>query len=233
MKTSMKTAAAVALSLTASQALAFETEIQQVGMLYLNIPLNTQSVPKMDKSVMGLRFGQTRISTDRAGSLFTYFRTRPALFDIQFGMVRDLHSADDLRFGLLDLKLTGISSVEKTYINGAAVVGGIVATKVLAGAAAVGGIAAAAAASGGGDKSDDDASGNSSSSKNDDKDEDVAEHENEHQQEHENETENEAENEHENEHEEEHENEHENEAENEHEDEHEDEHEVEGPEGLS
>ena len=127
MKTSMKTAAAVALSLTASQALAFDTEIQQVGMLYLNIPLNTQSVPEMDKSVMGLRFGQTRISTDRAGSLFTYFRTRPALFDIQFGMVRDLHSADDLRFGLLDLKLTGISSVEKTYINGAAVVGGIVA----------------------------------------------------------------------------------------------------------
>jgi hypothetical protein len=224
MKTSMKTAAAVALSLTASQALAFETEIQQVGMLYLNIPLNTQSVPKMDKSVMGLRFGQTRISTDRAGSLFTYFRTRPALFDIQFGMVRDLHSADDLRFGLLDLKLTGISSVEKTYINGAAVVGGIVATKVLAGAAAVGGIAAAAAASGG-DKSDDDASGNSSSSKNDDRDDDVAEHENEHEQEHENE----AQNEHENEHEEEHENEHENEAENEHEDEHE----VEGPEGLS
>ncbi|MEN8711118.1 MAG: hypothetical protein ABF326_02855 [Arenicellales bacterium] len=224
MKTSMKTAAAVALSLTASQALAFDTEIQQVGMLYLNIPLNTQSVPEMDKSVMGLRFGQTRISTDRAGSLFTYFRTRPALFDIQFGMVRDLHSADDLRFGLLDLKLTGISSVEKTYINGAAVVGGIVATKVLAGAAAVGGIAAAAAASGG-DKSDDDASGNSSSSKNDDRDDDVAEHENEHEQEHENE----AQNEHENEHEEEHENEHENEAENEHEDEHE----VEGPEGLS
>ena len=204
MKTSMKTAAAVALSLTASQALAFDTEIQQVGMLYLNIPLNTQSVPEMDKSVMGLRFGQTRISTDRAGSLFTYFRTRPALFDIQFGMVRDLHSADDLRFGLLDLKLTGISSVEKTYINGAAVVGGIVATKVLAGAAAVGGIAAAAAASGG-DKSDDDASGNSSSSKNDDRDDDVAEHENEHEQEHENEAENE----------------------------HEDEHEVEGPEGLS
>lgn len=230
MKTSMKTAAAVALSLTASQALAFDTEIQQVGMLYLNIPLNTQSVPEMDKSVMGLRFGQTRISTDRAGSLFTYFRTRPALFDIQFGMVRDLHSADDLRFGLLDLKLTGISSVEKTYINGAAVVGGIVATKVLAGAAAVGGIAAAAAASGG-DKSDDDASGNSSSSKNDDRDDDVAEHENEHEQEHENEAENEHENEyeHENKHEEEHENEHENEAENEHEDEHE----VEGPEGLS
>lgn len=231
MKTSMKTAAAVALSLTASQALAFDTEIQQVGMLYLNIPLNTQSVPKMDKSVMGLRFGQTRISTDRAGSLFSYFRTRPALLDIQFGMVRDLHSAEDLHFGLLDLKLTGISSVEKTYINGAAVVGGIVATKVLAGAAAVGGIAAAAAASGGGDKSDDDASGNSSSSKNDDKDNDVAEHENEHEheQEHENEAENEAENKHENEHEEEHENEHENEAENEHEDEHE----VEGPEGLS
>ena len=232
MKTSMKTAAAVALSLTASQALAFDTEIQQVGMLYLNIPLNTQSVPEMDKSVMGLRFGQTRISTDRAGSLFTYFRTRPALFDIQFGMVRDLHSANDLRFGLLDLKLTGISSVEKTYINGAAVVGGIVATKVLAGAAAVGGIAAAAAASGG-DKSDDDASGNSSSSKNDDRDDDVAEHENEHEQEHENEAENEHENEYEHEHENKHEEEHENEHENEAENEHEDEHEVEGPEGLS
>ena len=232
MKTSMKTAAAVALSLTASQALAFDTEIQQVGMLYLNIPLNTQSVPEMDKSVMGLRFGQTRISTDRAGSLFTYFRTRPALFDIQFGMVRDLHSAEDLHFGLLDLKLTGISSVEKTYINGAAVVGGIVATKVLAGAAAVGGIAAAAAASGG-DKSDDDASGNSSSSKNDDRDDDVAEHENEHEQEHENEAENEHENEYEHEHENKHEEEHENEHENEAENEHEDEHEVEGPEGLS
>mgnify|MGYP001815876277 CR=1 FL=1 len=97
MKTSMKTAAAIALTLTASQALAFDTEIQQVGMLYLNIPLNTQSVPKMDKSVMGLRFGQTRISTDNAGSLFTYFRKRPALFDVQFGMVADPVSYTHLR----------------------------------------------------------------------------------------------------------------------------------------
>jgi hypothetical protein len=211
MTTSLKTAAAVALLLTAGQALALETEIQRVGMLYLNIPLSTQSVPKMDKSVVGLRFGQTRISTDSAGSVFTYFRSGPALFDVQFGMIGDLHAADDLHFGLMDLKLTGISSVEKTYINGRAVVGGIVATKVLAGAAAVGGITAVAAASGSGEDSENDSSSDSSSSKNDDINDDVAEHENEH--------------------EEEHENEHENEAENEHEDEHENE--VEGPEDIS
>lgn len=218
MKTSLKTAAVIALSLTAGEALAFETEIQRIGMLYLNIPLNTQSVPKMDKTVMGLRFGQTRISTDSAGSLFTYFRNRPALFDVQFGMVGHKKSPDDTHFGLLDLKLTGISSVEKTYINGQAVVGGIIASKVLVGAAAVGGIAVAAAASGSNDDdANDDSSSNSSSGKDSDSNDDVAENEveNEHENEHENEVEheNEAENEHENE------VEHENEAENEHENE--------------
>lgn len=218
MKTSLKTAAVIALSLTAGEALAFETEIQRIGMLYLNIPLNTQSVPKMDKTVMGLRFGQTRISTDSAGSLFTYFRNRPALFDVQFGMVGHKKSPDDIHFGLLDLKLTGISSVEKTYINGQAVVGGIIASKVLVGAAAVGGIAVAAAASGSNDDdANDDSSSNSSSGKDSDSNDDVAENEveNEHENEHENEVEheNEAENEHENE------VEHENEAENEHENE--------------
>ena len=218
MKTSLKTAAVIALSLTAGEALAFETEIQRIGMLYLNIPLNTQSVPKMDKTVMGLRFGQTRISTDSTGSLFTYFRNRPALFDVQFGMVGHKKSPDDTHFGLLDLKLTGISSVEKTYINGQAVVGGIIASKVLVGAAAVGGIAVAAAASGSNDDdANDDSSSNSSSGKDSDSNDDVAENEveNEHENEHENEVEheNEAENEHENE------VEHENEAENEHENE--------------
>jgi len=223
MKTSLKTAAAVALSITAGQALAFETEIQRAGMLYLNIPLNTQSVPKMDKSVMGLRFGQTRFSTDSGGSIFTYFRTRPALFDVQFGMVGHKNTPDDIHFGLMDLKLTGISSIEKTYINGAVVVGGVIASKVLVGAAAAGGIVAVAAASGSDDEPDDDSSSESSSSKDDDKNDDVAE--NEHENEHEEEHENEAENEHEDEHEEEHENEAENE--------HEDEHEAEGPEGVS
>jgi len=232
MKTSLKTTAAAALSLLASQALAFETEIERVGMLYLNIPLNTQSVPTIDKSVMGLRFGQTRISTDSAGSLFTYFRSRPALFDVQFGMVGDLHAPDDLHFGLLDLKLTGISSVEKTYINGQAVVGGIVATKILAGAAAVGGIAAAAAVSGSDNDSDDDASSESSSSKDDDKDDDVAEHENEHEHVAEYEHEDDHHDDHhDDDHDDDHENEHENEAEYEHEDEHENE--VEGPQGVS
>lgn len=48
MKSSLKTAAAAALSISAGRVLAFETEIQRAGMLYLNIPLNTQSVPKMD-----------------------------------------------------------------------------------------------------------------------------------------------------------------------------------------
>jgi len=223
MKTSLKTAAAVALSITAGQALAFETEIQRAGMLYLNIPLNTQSVPKMDKSVMGLRFGQTRFSTDSGGSIFTYFRTRPALFDVQFGMVGHKNTPGDIHFGLMDLKLTGISSIEKTYINGAVVVGGVIASKVLVGAAAAGGIVAVAAASGSDDEPDDDSSSESSSSKDDDKNDDVAE--NEHENEHEEEHENEAENEHEDEHEEEHENEAENE--------HEDEHEAEGPEGVS
>jgi len=167
MKTTIKVSALIALSLTASQALAFETEVERVGMLYLNIPLsNRTSAPTIDKSVMGFRFGQTRLSTDRAGSLFTYFRTRPALFDVQFGMVGRLSAPDDIHFGLVDLKLTGISSVEKTYINGQAVVGGIVASKVLIGAAAVGGIGVAAAASGGGSSSDDsnDSSSHDSSS---------------------------------------------------------------------
>jgi hypothetical protein len=180
MKKSIKIAAITALTLTACHAQAFETEIERAGMLYLNIPLsNRTSAPTIDKSVMGFRFGQTRISTDRAGSLFNYFRSRPALFDVQFGMVRRLNSPDDIHFGLLDLKLTGISSIEKTYINGQVVVGGIVASKVLLGAAAVGGIGLAAAASGG-DDSDDDASETSeSASKNDDKDDDddVAENE--------------------------------------------------------
>lgn len=224
MKTSLRTAASVVLSLTACNALAFDTEIQRVGMLYLNIPLNTHSVPKMDKSVLGLRFGQTRISTDNAGSLFTYFRSRPALFDVQFGMVGQKKSPDDTHFGLLDLKLTGISSVEKTYINGQAVVGGILASKVLMGAAAVGGIAAAAAVSGGDDSNDDSAS--DSSGKEGSKD-DVAENEHEHENEVENEHEKEVEHEAENEHENEIENEHENEAENDHENE------VEGIEGRS
>ena len=220
MKTSLKTAAVIALSLTAGEALAFETEIQRIGMLYLNIPLNTQSVPKMDKTVMGLRFGQTRISTDSAGSLFTYFRNRPALFDVQFGMVGHKKSPDDTHFGLLDLKLTGISSVEKTYINGQAVVGGIIASKVLVGAAAVGGIAVAAAASGSkDDDANDNSSSKSSSGKDGDSKDDVAENEHENENEVENEHENETE--HENEAENEHENEveHENEAENEHENE--------------
>ena len=155
MKTSIKIAATTALLLSAGQSLAFETEIERAGMLYLNIPLsNRTSAPTIDKSVMGFRFGQTRISTDRAGSLFTYFRSRPALFDVQFGMVGRLNSPDDIHFGLLDLKLTGISSIEKTYINGQAVVGGIVASKILVGAAAVGGIGLAAAASGGDDTAD-------------------------------------------------------------------------------
>ena len=223
MKSSLKTAAAAALPISAGQVLAFETEIQRAGMLYLNIPLNTQSVPKMDKSVMGLRFGQTRFSTDSGGSIFTYFRTRPALFDVQFGMVGHKNTPDDIHFGLMDLKLTGISSIEKTYINGAVVVGGVIASKVLVGAAAAGGIVAVAAASGSDDEPDDDSSSESSSSKDDDKNDDVAE--NEHENEHEEEHENEAENEHEDEHEEEHENEAENE--------HEDEHEAEGPEGVS
>ena len=155
MKTPIKIAAIAALSLTASQALAFETDVERVGMLYLNIPLsNYSSAPKMDKSVLGFRFGQTRLSTDRAGSLFTYFRSRPALFDVQFGMVGRINAPDDIHFGLMDLKLTGISSIEKTYINGQAVVGGVIASKVLIGTAAVAGIGVAAAASGGSSSSD-------------------------------------------------------------------------------
>ena len=160
MKKSMKTAAFAALSLSAGQSLAFETEIERAGMLYLNVPLNTHPVPKMDKAVLGFRFGQTRTSTDSVGSLLNYFRKRPALFDVQFG--------------LLDLKLTGISSVEKTYINGQAIVGGVIASKVLMGAAAVGGTGiAAAASSSSDDDSDDDSSSSSysdgsSSSDNDD-----------------------------------------------------------------
>jgi hypothetical protein len=204
MKISMKIAAFTALSITASQALAFETEIDRAGMLYLSIPLNTHSVPTIDKSVMGFRFGQTRTSTDNVGSLFSYFRKRPALFDVQFGFVGRKNSPDDIHFGLLDLKLTGISSIEKTYINGQAVVGAVVISKLALGAAAVGGIAVAAAASGE-DDSDDDSSSDSSSSKDDDQDDDknddVAE--------------NESENENEEEHEDEHEDEAENEAENE------------------
>jgi hypothetical protein len=195
MKTSIKIAAITALSLTAGQALAFETEIERAGMLYLNIPLsNHTSAPTMEKSVLGFRFGQTRISTDRAGSLFSYFRSRPALFDVQFGMVRHKNTPDDMHFGLMDLKLTGISSIEKTYINGQAVVGGVIASKVLMGAAAVGGIGIAAAASGGSD--DDSSSESSSSTDDDDKDDDVAENEIENESEHEEEHEDEAENEH-------------------------------------
>lgn len=155
---------------------AFETEIQRAGMLYLNIPLNTQSVPKLDKSVMGLRFGQTRYSTDSVGSIFTYIRTQPALFDVQFGMVGHKNVPGDIHFGIMDLKLTGISTIEKTYINGQAVVGGIIASKVLVGAAATGGIVAVAAANGSDDKSDDDSSSKSSSS-NDDKNDDISENE--------------------------------------------------------
>ena len=224
MKKLMKIAALTALSVAASQALAFETEIERAGMLYLNIPLsNKTAAPTIDKSVMGLRFGQTRISTDRAGSLFTYFRTRPALFDIQFGMVGHKNSPDYIHFGLLDLKLTGISSIEKTYINGQAVVGGVLASKVLMGAAAVGGIGIAAAASSGSDDDSDDDSSSQSSSASDDVAENHAE--NEHEDEHENEVENEHEDEHEDEHEyeaeNEHEDEHENEVENEHEEENE------------
>ncbi|GMT41078.1 MAG: hypothetical protein IEMM0001_1813 [bacterium] len=163
MKTSIKIAAIAALSLTASQALAFETDVERVGMLYLNIPLsNYSSAPKMDKSVLGFRFGQTRLSTDRAGSLFTYFRSRPALFDVQFGMVGRINAPDDIHFGLMDLKLTGISSIEKTYINGQAVVGGVIASKVLIGTAAVAGIGVAAAASGGSSSSSSDNSSSQS-----------------------------------------------------------------------
>ena len=184
--------------------MAFETEIERAGMLYLNIPLNTHSVPKMDKTVMGFRFGQTRTTTDSVGSLFSYFRKRPALFDVQFGFVGRKNAPDDIHFGLLDLKLTGISSIEKTYINGQAVIGGVIASKVLLGAAAVGGIGLAAAASGD-DDADEDSSNESSSSQDDDKDDDVAENEAEHEEEHEEEHEDEAENEHDDDHEDEHE----------------------------
>jgi len=196
MKTSIKIAAITALSLTASQALAFETEVERAGMLYLNIPLsNRTSAPTMDKSVLGFRFGQTRISTDRAGSLFTYFRTRPALFDVQFGMVGRKNAPNDIRFGLLDLKLTGISSVEKTYINGSAIVGGVVLSKLAAGAIAVTGIGfAAAAGSNGSEKSGDETSHESSSSHEEGETshelaENEVEHENENEVEHENEIE--------------------------------------------
>ena len=205
MKTSMNIATFTALSLITCQALAFETEIERAGMLYLNIPLNTHSVPKMDKTVMGFRFGQTRTSTDSVGSLFSYFRKRPALFDVQFGFVGHKDAPDDIHFGLLDLKLTGISSIEKTYINGQAVIGGVIASKVLLGAAAVGGIGLAAAAGGGDDDSDDDSSSEPGPDKDDGKDDDVSEKETEHEEEHEEENENEAENEHEDDHEEEHE----------------------------
>ncbi len=160
MKKSIKITALIALSLAATQALAFETEVERVGLVYLNIPFsNHTAAPAIDKSVIGFKFGQTRLSTDRAGSLFTYFKSRPALFDVQFGMVGRKNTPDDVRFGLMDLKLTGISSIERTYINGQAVVGGIVASKVLMGAAAVGGIGLAAAASSSGSSSSDD-SGN-------------------------------------------------------------------------
>ncbi|MFW2437902.1 MAG: hypothetical protein ACN4GR_00860 [Arenicellales bacterium] len=173
MKLSIKIAAITALSLSVSQAQGFETKIENAGMLYLNIPLSNQtSAPDMDKSVLGFQFGQTRTSTDRVGSIFTYFRSRPALFDVQFGMVGRKNSPDDIHFGLMDLKLTGISSIEKTYINGQAVVGSVIASKVLMGAAAVGGIGIAAAASSSGDSDDD--SPSESSSTDDDKNDDVA-----------------------------------------------------------
>ncbi len=206
MKSSMKIAAITALSFSAGQALAFETEINRAGMLYLNIPLNIHSVPKIDKTVMGFRFGQTRTSSDSVGSLFSYFRNRPALFDIQFGFVGKKNAPDDIHFGLLDLKLTGISSIEKTYINGQAIVGGVIASKVLLGAAAVGGIGLAAAASGGGDDDgeDDDSSSESSSSNDDDDNDDLAENETEHDEEHEDENEHEDEAENEEEHEDDH-----------------------------
>ena len=216
MKKLIRFAAFTALSVTASQALAFETEIERAGMLYFNVPLsNRTAAPTFDKSVMGLRFGQTRISTDSAGSVFTYFRTRPALFDVQFGMVGHKNSPEDIHFGLLDLKLTGISSIEKTYINGQAVVGGVLASKVLMGAAAVGGIGIAAAASSGADDDSNDDSSSQSSSASDNAAENHAENE------HEDVHENEVENEHEHEAENEHEDEHEHEVENEHEEEHE------------
>jgi hypothetical protein len=178
--TSIKLLGIAALTLTASQSLAFETEVERVGMFYINIPLsNRSSAPKLDKSVLGFRFGQTRLSTDRAGSLFTYFKTRPALFDVQFGMVGRLNAPDDIHFGLTDLKLTGISSVEKTYINGQAVVGGIIASKVLIGAAAVGGIGLVAAASSSdssNDNSNDQSSSTSSSKSSDSSNDDGPDH---------------------------------------------------------
>jgi hypothetical protein len=136
------------------QTLAFQTDIENAGMVYLQVPLDTNTLPAPNRSIMGFRFGQTRISTDTAGSLFTYFRTRPALVDVSFGLAGRNNSTEDIRFGLLDLKLSGISAVEKTYINGQAVVGDVATERLLIGGAAIAGIGIVAIMSNSSDDAD-------------------------------------------------------------------------------
>ena len=145
MKKRLPILAIITSVLASSQALALETSIERVGMVYTSIPLTTKFMRSNDTAI-GFRFGQARFSTDRYGYLFTSFDTHPAMVEMEF---RPRGRIGSMSLGLQEFKLNGISSLEKRYIPGfAGPLVGLSIGHLALGAAAVGGVAALASSSG-------------------------------------------------------------------------------------
>lgn len=98
----------------AGQTFAMEASIHRAGMIYTNIPLTTKFM-RSNETAIGFRFGQTRFSTDRYGSLLNAFKNHPAMVEFEF---RPTGRIGDISLKLQEFKLNGISSLEKQPING-------------------------------------------------------------------------------------------------------------------
>jgi len=145
MKNYIGTIAAVTMVMASGQALALETSVDRVGMVYTKIPL-TKKFMRSNETAIGFRFGQTRFSTNHYGSnLVNSFKHNPAVVELEF---RPAGQFGDIRFRLQEFKINGISSLEKQYITGGmGFVAVPAATAVLAGLGTVAAVGVMAAAS--------------------------------------------------------------------------------------
>jgi hypothetical protein len=140
------------------QACALEATIERAGMVYTNIPLTTKFM-RSNETAIGIRFGQTRFSTDKYGSLLNAFTNHPAMVEVEF---RPTGRIGDISFRLQEFKLNGISSLEKQSITGGLGFVVLPATAaIMAGVGSVAAVGVIVATSGEDDDDDDEKSSDS------------------------------------------------------------------------
>ena len=94
-------------------ALAFDTGLQRIGMLYVSIPLTSKSVLRSTDTAVKLRLGSTGYSSDHRVVSVQQFNKNPAMLEVEF---RPKGYRNAMYLGLQDFRLNGISALEKEYL---------------------------------------------------------------------------------------------------------------------